>query len=846
MTKVHRKLLAGISFIAMGATPAVVFAQDNEAAEDAGLGADNQIIVTASKRQTTLQDTPISVSVTTSEQIEDAQVRDLLDIQTLVPSLRVSQTSLSFVSTFSIRGFGNGAANPGIEPSVGVFIDGVYRSRAGAAISDFPDLERVEVLGGPQSTLFGKNASAGVISIVTREPEFEFGGTAELSYGNFDAVVAKGYVTGPISDTVAFSLGGSYNRRDGYIEDIIINEDINERNRYALRGQLLFEPSDSLKFRLIADYDEIDEVCCGATNVVNGPTGALVNALGGQFIPDEPLSLQSTVNFAPVNELENYGISLQTDWSTGAIDVTGIGAYRRSDTFVNQDSDFTSLNSIGTNINEVDIETYTGELRAASNFDGPLNFLVGGFVFHETIDQSANFGNGPGFLLFANAATGGLFSGLEPTLRALVPGIPAGQFGGVGQGRLLSYDYENTSYSLFGQVDFEPADGLVFTVGANFTDDQKEVSSNNVSTDVFSSIDLVQAGFNLAVAPPALGGLGLPPAQASIFASPGGGNPFLPLAGLQFNPPFLNFPNAVEDGRTDDQDLSYTLRVAYEASDNVSLYATYATGFKASSFNLTANSLPFASDFIPGSPFQTPPPAPSPIRDAGLAVPNLSTGSRFAGPEESEVYEIGVKGAWDGFAFNLALFDQTLDGFQTNVFVGTGFILGNAERLSSKGFEFDATISPIPELVFTAAMTYLDPRFDQFTGGTALSAGLVPVPTDLTGERPSGVPEFSIVVGATYTVDVSDDASLRFHADYQTESSVELANGVSTFTREVENLNATVTLGLSNGLEVSIWGRNLTDAAFLNAISPAVGQPGSLVGFRNQPRTYGGLVRYRF
>ena len=843
---INRTLSASISLIALMATSTAAFAQDTEVPEETGVTPENQIIVTASKRQTTLRETPIAVSVTTAERIEDAQVRDLIDIQTLVPSLRVNQTSLSFVTNFVIRGFGNGAANPGIEPSVGVFIDGVYRSRAGAQISDLPDLERVEVLSGPQSTLFGKNASAGIISIVTREPQFEFGGMSELSYGNFDAVIAKASVTGPISDTVAFSLGGSYNRRNGYIEDIVINEDINDRNRFALRGQLLFEPSDSLKLRLIADYDEIDEVCCGATNVVDGPTGAVVRALGGQFIANDPLSLQSTVNFAPVNEIKNYGLSLQGDWTTGAIDVTGIASYRGSDTFVNQDSDFTSLNSIGTNINEVDIETYTGELRAASDFEGPFNFLVGGFVFHETIDQSAEFGNGPGFLQFANAATRGLFSASEPTLRALVPGIPAGQFGGVGQGRLLSYDYENTSYSLFGQLDFEPTDGLVFTLGANFTDDQKRASSNNVSTDVFSSIDLVQAGFNLAVAPTALGGLGLPAEQARIFASPGGGNPFLPLATLQFNPPYLNFPNTVEDGRTDDQDLSYTFRVAYEASDNLSLYATYATGFKASSFNLTNDSRPFAADFVPGSPFQSPAPAASPIRDAGLAVPNLATGSRFAGPEESEVYEIGIKGRWDGFSFNLAVFDQTLEGFQTNVFTGTGFILGNAERLSSRGFELDSTISPIPELTFTAAVTYLDPLFDEFTGGNALSPNFTVVPADLSGQRPSGVPEWSVVVGGTYTLDLSDDASLRFHADYQMESNVELVNGLSDFKREVENLNAAIAFGLSSGFEVSVWGRNLTDAAFLNAVSPAVGQPGSLVGFRNQPRTYGGLVRYRF
>lgn len=842
MSDFNRKLLLGFGGLAFCASSGAAIAQD-----DARKPSDSDtrnvmevVIVTASKREMTLQDTPIAVSVTTAQQIEDAQVRDLLDIQSLVPSLRVSQSSLSGNVNFIVRGFGNGSANPGIEPAVGVFVDGVYRSRAASQISDLPDLQRVEVLSGPQSTLFGKNASAGVISVVTRAPQFERDSMLEVSYGNFDAFVAKGSVTGPISDTVAYSLGGTINRRDGYIDDVIINQDINDRDRWGLRGQLLFEPSSDLSFRLIADYDEIDEVCCGATNVVDGPLGGVVRAIGGQFIGDEPLSLQSTVNYAPTNRVKNYGVSLHGDWALDAIDFTGIGSYRRSDTFVNQDSDFTSLNSIGVNINEVDIQTYTGELRAASNFDGRVNFLAGGFFFHEEIDQGARFENGEGFALFANAVTGGAYSALEPTLRALVPGIPDGSFGGVGQGRSLDYQYENTAFSIFGQVDFEIADSLVLTLGANYTDDEKEAVANNVSTDVFSGIDLVQAGFNAALFQ------GATPDQAGVLASNPASNPFLGLSGLQFNPPYLNFPNAVEDGQTNDDELTYTVRLAYEASDTISLYATYATGFKASSFNLTNDSRPFATDFTPGSPFQVPAPASSPIRDAGLDVANLRAGSRFAGPEESEVYELGLKGLWDRFSLNIALFDQALEGFQTNVFTGTGFILGNAEKLSVQGFEVASSMSPVPELVFTAAATYLDPKFDRFTGGSAFSPNFTVVPTDLSGERPAGVPEWSVALGGTYTIDMGNGSSVRLHADYYVETDVDIVNGVSDFRREVENVNASVTLGLANGLELSLWGRNLTDAETLNLVSPAVGLPGSLVGFRNQPRTYGALLRYRF
>jgi iron complex outermembrane recepter protein len=215
-----RSFLIGATILGTGLVPVAAFAQDAPATEEVTSDEDlgNEIIVTASKRAQTLQDTPIAVSVTSAADIERSQVRDLLDIQTLVPSLRVGQLQSSANTNFIIRGFGNGANNAGIEPSVGVFIDGVYRSRSAAQIGDLPNVQRVEVLRGPQSTLFGKNASAGIISVVTAEPQFDFGGSAELSYGNFNAIIAKADITGPISDKLAFSLSGGMNKRDGYVQ----------------------------------------------------------------------------------------------------------------------------------------------------------------------------------------------------------------------------------------------------------------------------------------------------------------------------------------------------------------------------------------------------------------------------------------------------------------------------------------------------------------------------------------------------------------------------------------------------------------------------------------------------
>ncbi len=369
---------------------------------------DNVIIVTATKREQTLQDVPISVSVTSGETLEQAQIRDISDLQTVAPSLRVSTLQSSSNTTFIIRGFGNGANNLGIEPSVGVFIDNVFRSRTAGSLNDLINVQRIEVLNGPQSTLFGKNASAGVISVVTREPQFDFGGTAELSYGNYDSIVVKGDVTGPITDALAFSLDGSYNKRDGYGTIVNLDTDINDRDRWSTRGQLLFDDGGPARARLIADYSEIDEVCCIAGNVLNGPTGAAVFGVGGALDPENLFSYRTFLNVVPVNKIKNYGVSLQSDFEFGPVSLTSITAYRELENFFNQDVDFTSADIVNETRDQA-VESFTQEFRLTSDLDGPINFLLGGFYFNEKIDQNSQLDTGTDsrnfFTLLARSAT---------------------------------------------------------------------------------------------------------------------------------------------------------------------------------------------------------------------------------------------------------------------------------------------------------------------------------------------------------------------------------------------------------------------------------------------------------
>ncbi len=730
-----------------------------------------------------------------------------------------------------------------------MFIDGVFRSRSASALSDLPNVQRIEVLNGPQSTLFGKNASAGVISVVTRPPQFDFGGSAEVSYGNYNALIVKGDVTGPISDNIAFSIDGSYNVRDGYGTIVNLNEEVSERNRYAARGQLLIEPTPDLSVRLIGDYSKIDEACCVVSTMVAGPTAPAVFGVGGALNTDF-FSYDVFLNKVPENEVENYGFSGQVDWATGPISVTSITAYRELKNFVDQDVDFTSADIVN-EIRDQQVETFTQELRITSDFDGPLNFLLGGYYFDESITQESTLITGADSRAFFSLLAGNpqVFNGVEQAL-----GLPQNSIFSQGPLTAETYTMDNESYSIFGTVDLEPIDGLVFTAGFNYTDDKKDFALSGQAFDELANINLVDAFIAgaigttdpatiaaFAAANPATFG-----AIAAAATDPAQ-NPLLALTPFQFQPPFLTIPNAVEDGRTNDDKLTYLFRAAYQVSNEVNVYASYATGFKASSVNLSRDSRPLFGDYIPG-PLGSSILAPSsPIRDAGLGVANLTTGSRFAGPEEAEVYEIGLKAQWEGFGFNLALFDQTIEGFQSFLFTGTGFQLNNAGQQSVKGFEFDATISPVPELVFTFAVTHLDPIYDSFVES--------PV-GDLTGARPGGIPAWSIATSATYTHEWDSGTRLISRLDYSHESNTDLNNGLPTynaslgnteiFQREVNLVNGSITLALNSGLEVGVWGRNLLDDEYILTVFDGVAQSGTVSGYPSAPRTYGGVVRFKF
>jgi outer membrane receptor protein involved in Fe transport len=888
-------LLGGAAFLGLS-LPGIAQAQDATTSAEDTEG--NEIIVTATKREQTLQDVPVAVTVTTAETIERAQIRDLKDLSSVVPSLRVNQLQSSANTNFYIRGFGNGANNAGIEPSVGLFIDNVYRSRSASMIADMPDIQRVEVLRGPQSTLFGKNASAGVISIVTREPQFKFGGNVEATYGNFDAMTFKGVVTGPLAESVAVSLAGSYNKRDGYVRDLGTGDRTNERNRWMVRGQLLFEPSSDLKIRLIGDYGKIDENCCAAVNIrQSGATAALV-AVGGRVnAPADKFDDVIYNNRNSTNKIENWGLSGQIDWNAGNVNLSSITAYRRTNAVTDQDSDFTSAELLRQNFQDLRIKTFTQEFRATTDFDGPINGLLGGFYFNEKIDQNNLISWGSAARPYANllvqSASGGalniggapasdlerIFGGLD----AAAAGNPAlatryiGQFFLPGTGLNENYSLKDESYSLFGQIDFKVSDRLTLTGGVNYTHDRKRFATATTSNDTFAGVNfdapqyapfrnqLLFQGALAQTVGTALG-LGRNATAAEIGAFAGANpaafgqiqtgatafatanqnnpaaNPLNALRAFQYFPPFQNVPNAVEPGKISDGDFSFTARAAYDVTDTVNVYAAYATGYKAASINLSRDSRPTPTDRAA-------------LIAQGIAVTNLTSGSRFADPEDATVYEFGIKGNWGLASANVAVFKQTIKGFQSNIFTGSGFFLANAGKQSAFGIEFEGMVKPTKALTLTLAMTYLDPKYDSFV----LSAF-----GDLSGTTPAGVSPLSATFGAQYDHEMDNGDHVILRGDYHYEAPFNLVEGLPglvtapgggiaaalaaarEFRQDINDLNGSLTYAMENGLELSVWGRNLLNDRTLLQVFDSPAQPGSLSGYPSQPRTYGVSARFRW
>ncbi len=837
-----------------------------------------EIIVTATRRAVALSDVPIAVSAVSADALINAGASDLRGLTQISPSLFVSSSSSEAVGGVArIRGIGTVGDNPGLESSVATFVDGVYRSRSGVALTELGDVERIEVLRGPQGTLFGRNASAGLINIITRAPSYQDEGTAAFTYGNYDYYRAEGGVTGPIiADTLAYRLDGVWQKRDGFVRDVISGRRLNNRDRWLARGQLLFEPSSDLSVRLIADYSKRNEECCGAPflpsrDVSRNPDGslsyapnsiaALERALGGvlpEGLSHRQVALTPGRSFQ--SDVRDWGLSGQIDWDLGGIKLTSITAYRDWKSDRAQDGDFSNLDLIWRDQYDQRFRTFTQELRLQGKaFDGRLDWLVGAYFGNEklTLGDNLRFGDDYGLFQGCRIVAGSPLAGflspgdagcLSPTgqgaaLAAVGPTLRQGLFdlAAIGDSGATAdrYTQKNRNWALFTHNVIDITQQISLTLGARYTHDRKTLDSTVISD---TGICAAQRAALLPIATnPAT------PAEARTLAAS--------IVGLSCANNISGIVDGSYSDRISDNEWSGTAVLSFKPVDRLLTYVSYSKGFKAGGLNLDRAGL------IPGSP----------------AANQL----RFAA-EKVDAYEIGAKYRGRAFRLSAAAFYQEFSNFQLNTFNGISFIVENIESCNdaltpggvctgntkggvvSKGVELEAGLYPTDFLSFDLGFTLADTRYRKrlvgSNGGT-----LAPSLALLPDSRLSNAPLYTLTGGATWMPPLADNgirglihADFRYMSEYNTGSDLlpeKAQSGVM-----LVNARVGVT-GPDRLWSLEFWGQNLfnVDYAQVVAAAPLQGSgsaatvaPGGaagnalFIGFPAEPRTYGVTVRTKF
>lgn len=824
-----RRAVVGV--LAFATSP--VFGQQSTGNEENTRTIDT-IIVTAQKREQSLQDVPIVVTAISAQTLQDTGVKDIKDLTILTPGLLVTSTSNESVTTARIRGIGTVGDNAGLESSVGVVIDGVYRPRNGVGFGDLGELERIEVLKGPQGTLFGKNTSAGVINVVTKRPSSEFGANVELTAGDYGAMEGAASITGPFSDSIAGRLYVASREHDGYLDIVrgpgprTEDEDVDRKFKTA-RGQLLFTLSDDLDIRLTADYTDRDEHCCAAPQAVLTPVAGVLTVLNalspGSFRnPADPFDRVAYSNRSTKQEVEDKGASAEVNWdleALGGVTATSITAWRDWETINGQDADFTTVDilyrrpdgNFGNSFKQL-----TQEFRLAGESE-KLSWLVGLFYADEDLDSRDQLIQGTQFQQYFIGLTGGPASPLV--------GLPPTAYPANAATRDV-YQQESKNWALFTNNSIRFTDALELTLGLRYTDESKDLDSKYSNEHNGQGCSLLRANTALRAAASGLAG---PVAQGQALTIYGIG------CSVTYADPI--FGNVATSQSLDEEEWSGTAKIAYRFNDDVMSYLSYAKGYKAGGFNLyrERNGIFFLPIGAPGGP-------------------TLDTDTHFE-KETVDSYELGVKTQWadNSLLVNGALFYQDYSDFQLNTFTGLQFIVTSLPQVVSQGVDLDFVwYTPLEQLSFQGGVTYAETTIEDF-GGPANLAFFRPERED---DTLSFAPEYSASLSATFEQPIGD--SLLMRANIGARYTSEYNTGSNLDPRKMQDAMTLVNARVGFGAEdekwmVELWALNVTDEEYYQVLFDATLQGSStaagasqstLNGFLGAPRTYGVTARFKF
>jgi iron complex outermembrane recepter protein len=738
------------------------------------------VMVTARRVEEAAQEVPIPLAVLSGRQIESAGAFNVNRLQQVAPTIQFYTTNPRN-SFLNIRGLGLpfGLANDGIEPGVGMYVDGVFHSRPAAATFDFIDVERLEVLRGPQGTLFGKNTTAGALNITTRAPNFSRKeANLELSYGTLGFLQVKGSFSGPFSRKVAGRVSFSGTTRNGTLTNVVTREDVNTLDNKGARGQIRFLPSDGVVLTVAGDYTR--QRPNGYAPVVAGvaPTLRAANRQFPQIAADLRYTLPSSDPFdrlidtdTPWRSEQDYGgAAFTADWRIGRGQLTAIASWRSWKWGPSNDRDFTGLPVTTLSQAPSLQKQWTQEVRYAGEVSPTVDFVIGAFGFQQTLDGTITLESGSAAARW----------NLAPNAASLTPGL----LDGYGQRALV--DFTNTSAAIFGQLQWLITDRLRVLPGLRFNYDRKE---GLYDQQIYG---------------------GLPTSDPSLISIQRG----------------IYSPTAY-NADIDDTNLSGQLTLGYRIAGNVNTYATYATSFKSVGLNI-AGGLPI----IPATGLPDPSAAVVRPEDERHVEIGVKT-SPFRGVTANlNAYNTDVKD------YQTTVFGgdpSALRGYLANAekvrvrgveFDGTARV---NDRLHLYG---TGTYAEGTNLIFTKAPASLEgtggPQFVDISGSDL--AGLSKWAFSLGGEYAHPVvPDKELFVGfdSTYRSSFSSNP---------TPSNYLVIDGYAV-------VNARVGLRKSSGWSVSLWARNLFNKDYFEMLNPVGGNTGIYVGFLGDPRTAGVTFR---
>ena len=866
--------------IAVATALSVIAALPADAQEAAGPAKEEPVTlagltVTAQKREEALQDVPISVTAISEQLLRDTGVSDIKDLQVLVPGLTVTSTQSEAITTARIRGIGTVGDNVGLESSVGVVIDGVYRPRNSVGFGDLGQLERIEVLKGPQGTVFGKNTSAGVINVVTRRPSFTQSAEGEITVGNYGAWGVSGAYNDAIGENSAFNIYAAKRSRDGWMDVRTGNgprreTDDYDQNFHTLRAKLLLEPAEDLEILVSTDFTSREENCCTAVQTTVGGTSAIINAVagGGKAIAapgDDPFDRVAYSNRSTEQDIKDKGISVQVDWGgigLGGATLTSITAWRDWQAINGLDYDFSTADLIYRNADENEsfsgFETFSQELRLTGSTDS-VDWMVGFFYSDEDLTRRESYRVGAGYepylsTLVGSQLLGQMAAALAPMgltvdtsnpalLLSQVSGRPFGtNFAGLGA---LDYHEQNAkSTALFTNNTWHATDALDLTLGLRYTREKKTLdsaySNPNGSAGCAATLANPTGRVGAAIAQRINGFASLPgPTQQAILAQ------LLPVAVPAIAGRMcLPWTNVLHDGRSvhqasEEKEWSGTVKAAYRWSEQVMGYASVARGYKGGGFNL--DRVQSADGTSAGT--------------AGiLPADDTSFPAEFV-----DSYELGTKTTWAGgnLLFNAALFYQKYEDFQLNSFLGTSFVVRAIPEVVSKGVDTELLWQPVTGLLFQGGLMYADTRYGKDIPGADFvepSGALYKLP----GAQMSFAPKWSGSASVTYEWDFGGNLVGRFNlgakymSEYNTGSDLDVEKQQDAFTVA----NARLGFGARDQRWMfELWATNLFDAEYVQVGFDGPLQVASNVpndplntynAFLGAPRMYGVTFRARY